>query len=74
MQDSQQYTIMSYFDAFQTGSDWVASDGKVHFAQTPMVEDIVVIQAMYGADTTTRMKIPPTVFTLTLMFGCSISR
>ena len=55
MQDLQQYTIMSYFDASQTGSDWVASDGKLHFAQTPMVEDIVVIQAMYGADTTTRV-------------------
>ena len=54
MQDSQQYTIMSYFDASNTGSDWVASDGKLHFAQTPMVEDIVVIQSMYGADTATR--------------------
>jgi serralysin len=54
MQDSQQYSIMSYFDASETGSDWVASDGKMHFAQTPMVEDIVVIQAMYGADPTTR--------------------
>src|SRR5262245_61932947 len=54
MQDSQQYSIMSYFDASETGSDWVASDGKLQFAQTPMVEDIVVIQAMYGADPTTR--------------------
>src|SRR5262245_15124455 len=54
MQDSQQYTIMSYFDASATGADWVASDGKMHFAQTPMLEDIVVIQSMYGADTTTR--------------------
>jgi serralysin len=54
MQDSQQYTIMSYFDASNTGSDWVASDGKLYFAQTPMMEDIVVIQSIYGADTTTR--------------------
>ena len=54
MQDSQQYTVMSYFDASNTGSDWVASNGRMYFAQTPMMEDIVVIQSIYGADTTTR--------------------
>ena len=53
-QDSQQYTIMSYFDASDTGSDWVASNGKLYFAQTPMVKDIAVIQSIYGADLTTR--------------------
>lgn len=53
-QDSQQYTVMSYFDAVDTGADWIASDGKEYFAQTPMMDDILAIQAMYGAETTTR--------------------
>ena len=54
-QDFQQYTVMSYFDADDTGADWVASDGKLYFAQTPMMDDILAIQAMYGADLTTRV-------------------
>ncbi|MBL8907416.1 MAG: M10 family metallopeptidase C-terminal domain-containing protein [Rhizobiales bacterium] len=53
-QDSLQYTVMSYFTASNTGSDWVASDGRSYYAQTPMIDDIMVIQAMYGAETTTR--------------------
>ena len=28
-QDSQQYTLMSYFTADNTGADWAASDGRV---------------------------------------------
>ena len=32
----------------------MASDGKSYYAQTPMLDDIMVIQAMYGAETTTR--------------------
>ena len=54
LQDSLQYTVMSYFDASNTGADWVASDGKHYYAQTPMMHDILAIQAIYGADTTTR--------------------
>jgi len=54
MQDSQQYTIMSYFSASNTGADWVASDGNGYYAQTPMIDDIMTIQAMYGVSTTTR--------------------
>ena len=50
----RQYTVMSYFDASNTGADWVASDGKHYYAQTPMMHDIMAIQAIYGADTTTR--------------------
>lgn len=53
-QDSQMYTIMSYFDAYETGADWVASDGREYFAQTPMLHDIMAIQALYGAETATR--------------------
>ncbi len=53
-QDSEQYTIMSYFPASSTGADWVASDGKEYSPQTPMLHDVMVIQAIYGAETTTR--------------------
>ncbi|MEM7425237.1 MAG: FG-GAP-like repeat-containing protein [Pseudomonadota bacterium] len=53
-QDSFMYTIMSYFDAENTGADWRASDGRYYDAQTPMVHDILAIQAAYGADMTTR--------------------
>ncbi|WP_170263482.1 M10 family metallopeptidase C-terminal domain-containing protein [Blastochloris sulfoviridis] len=55
MQDSQMYSIMSYFTADNTGADWVASDGRTYYAQTPMLYDILTIQAMYGAETTTRV-------------------
>jgi serralysin len=53
-QDSQMYTIMSYFAAANTGADWSADDGRWYEAQTPMLHDIMAIQAMYGAETTTR--------------------
>ncbi len=49
VEDSRQYTIMSYFNANVTGADW---NGK--YAQTPMVYDIMAIQQLYGADYTTR--------------------
>lgn len=53
-QDSQMYTLMSYFDADETGADWYASDGRWYYAQTPMLHDVMAIQAIYGAETTTR--------------------
>lgn len=53
-QDSQQYTIMSYFGADKTGADWVASDGHRYSAQTPMLCDVLAMQNMYGADMGTR--------------------
>jgi serralysin len=53
-QDSLQYTVMSYFYENNTGADWVASDGKWYNPQTPMIHDIMTIQALYGAETTTR--------------------
>jgi serralysin len=53
-QDSQMYTIMSYFDGYETGADWWADDGQFYFAQTPMLHDVMAIQAIYGADTGTR--------------------
>ncbi|MGE0717028.1 MAG: M10 family metallopeptidase C-terminal domain-containing protein [Alphaproteobacteria bacterium] len=54
MQDSNMYTVMSYFSASKTGADWVASDGVAYYPQTPMLHDVLAIQAMYGAETTTR--------------------
>lgn len=53
-QDSIMYTVMSYFDASNTGADWVASDGKTYYAQTPMLHDILAIQTLYGAEMSTR--------------------
>jgi serralysin len=54
-QDSRQYTVMSYFNAEFTGGghiDW----GRLNwvYAQTPLVHDIAAMQAIYGADPTTR--------------------
>jgi serralysin len=54
-QDSRQYSVMSYFDAYETGSnviDWNLM--RVMHASTPMVHDIWIVQQKYGADTTTR--------------------
>ena len=53
-QDTHMYTVMSYFDAENTGADWYGSDGWWNYAQTPMLHDIATIQAIYGADMTTR--------------------
>ena len=52
-QDTHQWTVMSYFSASYTGADWNGGTGW-QYAQTPMVHDVLTIQAIYGADTTTR--------------------
>ena len=54
-QDNHQYTIMSYFDSYEAGNnqiDW----NLMRFVNpsTPMVHDVAIIQAKYGADMTTR--------------------
>jgi serralysin len=54
-QDSEQYTIMSYWDPRETNAliiDW--NTLLYGNAQTPMLHDIYVIQEKYGADLTTR--------------------
>jgi serralysin len=54
-QDSEQYSIMSYFGPQATGGQPV--NGALFLvgnAQTPMLHDILTIQAKYGADPTTR--------------------
>ncbi len=56
-QDSYQYSIMSYFDAGNTGAvgfvNWLTG-GFFQTPQTPMVDDIAAVQRIYGADLTTR--------------------
>ena len=56
-QDSYQYSIMSYFNAGNTGArgfvNW-ATGGYYQTPQTPMMHDIAAVQQMYGADLTTR--------------------
>ena len=51
IQDTQQYTLMSYF---RPDIDHIGSDGLWSFAATPLLHDIVAIQDKYGADMTTR--------------------
>src|SRR4029453_13288067 len=46
--DSQQYSVMSYFDESATG----ANAGG--FADTPMLFDIYALQQLYGANMATR--------------------
>lgn len=54
-QDSGMYSIMSYWDAEETGAhsvDWQYMN--YNYASTPMVHDVAAIQRIYGADMTTR--------------------
>lgn len=54
-QDSNQYSVMSYFAAYETGAQHIDfSLLNFGYAATPLVHDIAAIQAIYGADTTTR--------------------
>jgi Ca2+-binding RTX toxin-like protein len=54
-QDSLQYSIMSYFDGYETGAQFVDFE-LLNFAYpaTPMVHDIAAIQAIYGVNLETR--------------------
>lgn len=49
VEDSKQFTIMSYWDEANTGADF-----GDYSAQTPMLHDILAIQAKYGVNWTTR--------------------
>lgn len=60
-EDSAVYSLMSYYgpnwpagEGQVAWADWVASDGVLYCPQTPMLNDIKVIQDIYGAETTTR--------------------
>ena len=63
-QDSTVLTVMSYFGPYGAASqrspdiaqaDWQASDGRYYAPQTPMLNDVVVVQRVYGASTNTRV-------------------
>ncbi len=64
-QDSTVYSIMSYYgpswgsgtangEGLVAWADWIGADGKRYSPQTPMVNDIMAIQQVYGVETTTR--------------------
>lgn len=62
-QDSVVLSVMSYFGPRNAApnyspevaqADWVGDDQQIHAPQTPMVNDVLAIQAMYGTSTTTR--------------------
>ena len=54
-QDSRTYSIMSYFDTYDTGNNMVDYNIlRVVYQATPMVHDMWVIQYKYGVDETTR--------------------
>ncbi|PWB64642.1 MAG: hypothetical protein C3F17_06510 [Bradyrhizobiaceae bacterium] len=57
LEDTRRYTVMSYFDADEDGSgtDHAGSSGSWRYGQTPLLHDILAVQAIYGADPTTRV-------------------
>jgi hypothetical protein len=52
-QDTDQYSVMSYFRAFNTGANHVFN-GTTIYTATPLRDDIAAIQRLYGANMTTR--------------------
>lgn len=61
-QDSSVYSIMSYFgpdhwsgEGLIAWGDWIDAQGNTHAPQTPMLNDVLAIQQIYGAETTTRL-------------------
>lgn len=73
-QDSSVFSIMSYFGPEHrlgqgqvAWADWVGADGRTYAPQTPMLNDVMAIQEIYGKDITTR--VANTVYG----FNCNIS-
>ena len=54
--DNRQYTIMSYFGGYAPGAGWQQDGTQANwlYSSTPMLHDVAAIQAIYGADMTTR--------------------
>lgn len=52
-QDTLQYSVMSYFEAFNSGATH-AFNGTTIYTSTPLRDDIAAIQRLYGANMTTR--------------------
>lgn len=60
-QDSTVFSVMSYFGPVGSqrssevaSADWTAANGTTYSPQTPMLNDVMAIQRIYGASTTTR--------------------
>ncbi|HEY0044620.1 MAG TPA: M10 family metallopeptidase C-terminal domain-containing protein [Allosphingosinicella sp.] len=54
-QDTKQFTIMSYFSEQKSGAQSIDVNlGILNNPHTPLISDILTIQAKYGADLTTR--------------------
>jgi serralysin len=53
IEDSRQYSVMSYFQAAETGADHMDGSRTIYGA-TPLLHDIAAIQRLYGANMTTR--------------------
>lgn len=49
VEDSRQYSVMSYFDETNTGAYFQGL-----YDESPMLDDIAALQRLYGANTTTR--------------------
>jgi serralysin len=55
LQDSHMYSVMSYFAVWETAQANWRVGGVDFYPQTPMLNDVLAIQTMYGADPTTRI-------------------
>jgi serralysin len=55
LQDTREYSVMSYFEAGADGggTDHTGTAG-LSYGATPLLHDILAVQAVYGADPTTR--------------------
>ena len=53
LQDTRQFSVMSYWDAAKTGADHHIGDGH-YVADTPLLYDILALQRLYGANLATR--------------------
>lgn len=59
-QDSLVYSIMSYFgpgsalegEGEVAWADWIGLDGERYYPQTPMLNDVMAVQNMYGVEVT----------------------
>ena len=54
IQDTRQWSIMSYFQASDGGANHTTPDGTVIYSSTPLLADIAAAQRLYGVNTTTR--------------------
>lgn len=64
IQDSQQYTVMSYFSERETGAD----HGRANIG-TPLLHDIAAAQRLYGANLETRKDATTYGFNSNVFFG-----